>query len=60
MYRQELDTEHLERGVQSASSSDEEVLPHCRVGYEGSSGSESDLPEIAAEGAVYGCDIDLQ
>ena len=60
MYRQELGTEQLERGVQSASSSDEELLPHCRVGYDGSSGSESDLPDIAAKGAVYVCDIDLQ
>ena len=50
----------MERGIESASSSDEELLPHCRVGYDGSSGSESDLPDIAAEGDVYGYDIDLQ
>ena len=60
--RQELDSEALERGIDSVSSSDEEAdfLPHCRQGYEGSSGSESDLPEIPGGEAAYGnaCDFD--
>ena len=60
--RQELDSEALERGIYSASSSDEEAdfLPHCRQGYEESSASESDLPEIPGGEVSYGnaCDFD--
>ena len=50
--RQELDSEALERGIYSASSSDEEAdfLPHCRQGYEESSASESALFEIPGGG----------
>ena len=60
--RQELDSEALERGIDSASSSGEEAdfLPHCRQGYEESSASESDLPEIPGGEVSYGnaCDFD--
>ena len=60
--RQELESEALERGIYSASSSDEEAdfLPHCRQGYEESSASESDLPEIPGGEVSYGnaCDFD--
>ena len=60
--RQDLEIEQLERGIYSASSSDEEAdfLPHCRQGYEESSASESDLPEIPGGGGSYGnaCDFD--
>ena len=60
--RQDLETEQLERGIYSASSSDEEAdfLPHCRQGYEESSASESDLPEIPGGEVSYGnaCDFD--
>ena len=60
--RQELDSEALERGIDSASSSDEEAdfLPHCRQGYEESSASESDLPDIPGGEAGYGnaCDFE--
>ena len=59
--RQDLESEQLERGIYSASSSDEEadLLPHCRQGYEGSTGSESDLPEIPGGEVSYGnaCDF---
>ena len=59
--RQDLEIEQLERGIYSASSSDEEadLLPHCRQGYEESSGSESDLPEIPGGEVSYGnaCDF---
>ena len=60
--RQDLDTEQLERGIHSASSSDEEAdfLPHCRQGYDESSASESDLPDIPGGEAGYGnaCDFE--
>ena len=60
--RQDLEIEQLERGIYSASSSDEEAdfLPHCRQGYEESSASESDLPEIPGGEVSYGnaCDFD--
>ena len=54
--RQELESEALERGIYSASSSDEEAdfLPHCRQGYDESSASEEDLPDIPGEDAGYG------
>ena len=59
--RQDLETEQLERGIYSASSSDEEAdfLPHCRQGCEESSASESDLPEIPGGEVSYGnaCDF---
>ena len=62
MQRQDLDTEQLERGIHSASSSDEEAdfLPHCRQGYDESSASESDLPDIPGGEAGYGnaCDFE--
>ena len=56
--RQDLEIEQLERGIYSASSSDEEadLLPHCRQGYEESSASESDLFEIPGVGGfVWQC-----
>ena len=59
--RQELESEALERRIYSASSSDEEAdfLPHCGQGYEESSASESDLPEIPGGEVSYGnaCDF---
>ena len=44
----------MERGIHSASSSDEEadLQPHCLQGYGESNGSESDLPDISG-GHVY-------
>ena len=55
MHRQELETEQLERGIDSVSSSDEEadLQAHCLQGYDDTSGSEDDLPELTG-GAVYG------
>ena len=52
----------MERGIHSASSSDEEVdlLPHCRQGYDESSASEEDLPDIPGGDVGYGnaCDFE--
>ena len=62
MYRQELETEQVERGLYSASSSDEEndLLPHCRQGYEESSSLEEDFLDTSAVHVGYSnvCDFD--
>ena len=52
----------MERGIDSASSSDEErdLMPNCLQGYGESSGSESDLPDISSLGGVYGNAVDFE
>ena len=61
MHRQELETEQLERGIDSVSSSDEEadLQAHCLQGYGDTSGSESDLPEPTAAAVCGGLAADF-
>ena len=61
MHRQELETEQLERGIDSVSSSDEEadLQAHCLQGYGDTSGSESDLPDTSVGGVCTGTAVDF-
>ena len=61
MYRQELETEQLERGIDSVSSSDEEadLQAHCLQGHGDTGGSESDLPDISVGGVCTSTDADI-
>ena len=50
----------FDAGVAASSDEEADFLPHCRQGYEESSASESDLPEIPGGEVSYGnaCDFD--
>ena len=57
-----MESEQLERGIDSVSDSDEEadLQPHCLQGYGGASGSESDLPEPSAAGVCSAFSADFE